>query len=205
MIIPSIIATSQEELDERYAKVKNFGDTIHLDVMDGEFVESHSLDFSFNFLKEKYVEVHLMVTDVMSFVERLLGVGDLFIIPVESETVREIISFLHTEGKQVGLAINPDTKPEKLEPYLDKIEQVTVMTVYPGAYGAEFVPKALETVKWIVAQKRDTLIECDGHMTAKTIPQAKAAGADKFIAGSVLQKSEYPTDMYQLLQQAQDN
>ena len=97
------------------------------------------------------------------------------------------------------MVINPPTKVGVIAPYLDKLDEVLVMTVYPGAYGAEFLPETLDKVKELRKLKPDLNIEVDGGITEKTIQQALEAGANLFVSGSFIMKSEQPEQSFEEL------
>jgi ribulose-phosphate 3-epimerase len=191
-IIPAIIATNQEELNTRINKVKNNFSILQLDVMDGKFVPTHSLDFDF-ILPEtncRY-EAHLMVSNPEEWIEKNHQIADVILVHIEStEEPEKIIDLVKNKGKKIGFVLNPETPIEKIKPYLDQIDEVLVMTVNPGYYGSKFLPEALDKVKVLRELKPNLEIEVDGGIDDKTIKQAYESGANLFISGSYLQKSE---------------
>lgn len=191
-IIPAIIATNQEELNTRINKVKNNFSILQLDVMDGKFVPTHSLDFNFNLPATncKY-EAHLMVSNPEEWIEKNHKIADVILVHIESTKEPEkIIELVKNKGKKIGFVLNPETPIEKIKPYLEKIDEILIMTVNPGYYGSPFLPEALEKVKALRILMPNMEIEVDGGIGAKTIKQAYQAGANLFISGSYLQKSE---------------
>ena len=193
-IVASIIAKSQEELEERIAKVGFMG-TIQLDIMDGKFVSNHSLDFELSLPKGHKYEAHLMVDAPGAWVKENWKKVDLIIMPIESLKGDDLVGFLKDKGKKVGLAINPETTIRKLKPYLNRVDRVLVMTVNPGAYGAGFIPETLEKVRKLRRDNPKLDIEVDGGMKKETIMLAREAGANFFACGSYLQDSENPKDV----------
>ena len=191
-IIPAIIATNQEELNTRINKVKNNFSILQLDVMDGKFVPTHSLDFDF-ILPEtncRY-EAHLMVSNPEEWIEKNHQIADVILVHIQSaEEPEKIIDLVKNKGKKIGFVLNPETPIEKIKPYLDQIDEVLVMTVNPGYYGSKFLPEALDKVKVLSELKPNLEIEVDGGIDDKTIKQAYESGANLFISGSYLQKSE---------------
>ena len=189
-IIPAIIAKTQEELDEAINKVKDFVSILQLDVMDGKFVPSHSLDFDLKLPNLRY-EAHLMVAEPKKWIEKLLDRCEIFLVHFEScDNIPEIISFVKEKGKKIGLVINPETSVDKIKEYLDEIEQVLVMTVNPGAYGSKFLPEMLEKVKQLRELKPGLNIEVDGGINADNIKMVADAGANMFVSGSYVVKAE---------------
>lgn len=194
-IIPSIIATTQAELEERIAKVKDHVDWIQLDVMDGRFVANRSLDFEFTLPETgcKF-EAHLMMYDPVSWIEKNGSKVDIII--VHEETCRgqdrhdAVTSKVTGLGKRLGVAIKPDTQEEMIQHCLGNVDLVLVMTVQPGAYGAEFMPDTLNKVKNLKSMNKSIEIEVDGGIGPGTIGKASIAGANRFVVGSYLQKAD---------------
>jgi ribulose-phosphate 3-epimerase len=180
MIIPSIIAKSQKELDERLKKVKSFK-TIHLDVMDGKFVKNRSLQFNFKLPKNKKFEAHLMIENPKKWIEKNKHKVNNIIVHYESKNnISEILT------KKIGISINPRTKVEKIKPYLNIINKVLIMTVTPGKYGSKFLNSSIKKIKEIKKINPKIKIEVDGGINPKTI---KKIDADSYIVGSYLQNS----------------
>ena len=153
-IIPAIIAKSQQELEEKINLVKDFADLIQLDIMDGIFVPNQSINFSFELPKTNCeFEVHLIVDDPDNWVKRNWQKVNTVLIPIEScEKPKEFIKFFKNPStrlgaRKIGFALNPETPLEAIKDYLDKINQVLIMTVNPGFYGSKFLPETLEKVR----------------------------------------------------------
>ncbi len=189
MIIPSIIAKNQKELDERLSKVKDFK-VVQLDVMDGKFVKNKSLMFSLKLSKKLKYEAHLMVKNPLSWIKKNIKKVDLVIVHYESDHIGESVNYVKDKGKKIGIAINPRTKVKEIENYLFKLDQVLVMTVNPGKYGSKFLGKMLSKVKELGKLKSRLKIEVDGGMNPINVKKARKMGANKFVVGSYLQKSE---------------
>lgn len=191
-IIPAIIATSQEELNTRINKVKDHLSILQLDIMDGKFVPTHSLDFDFKLPQTNCrYEAHLMVNEPKKWIEKNWQIADMILVHFEScKEPQKTIELIKSKGKKAGLVINPKTPLEKIKHYLDKIDEVLIMTVDPGYYGSPFLPETLEKVKELRNLKPDMNIEVDGGINSDTIKQAYQAGANLFICGSYLQKSK---------------
>jgi ribulose-phosphate 3-epimerase len=190
MIIPSIIAKNQKELTERLAKVKDHVKLVQLDVMDGKFVKNKSLMFKLKLDSKLKYEAHLMVKKPLSWIKKNLRKVDLIVVHYEIDNVGEVVNYVKSKRKKVGVAINPKTKVKEIKDYLSKLDQVIVMTVTPGKYGSKFLPKMLSKIKELKKLKPGLKIEVDGSVNLKTIKKIRKAGADKFVVGSYLQKSE---------------
>lgn len=191
-IIPAIIAKSQEEVNTRINKVKDHLPILQLDVMDGNFVPTHSLDFDFKLPETncKY-EAHLMVSNPEEWIEKHHKIADVILVHIEScKEPEKIIELVKNKGKKIGFVLNPQTPLEKIKPYLNQLDQVLIMAVDPGYYGSPFLPETLDKVKELRELKPNLDIEVDGGINAGTIKQAYQAGANLFVSGSYLQKSE---------------
>jgi len=187
-IVPSLIASSQEELDERARKLK--GCFFHLDVMDGAFVPNKSLLFDFSFREKS--EAHLMMKKPCEWLKENAGDVDRIIIHAESDDASNAVKMAKASGKKVGIAINPGTPADAVEEYAKRIDKIVVMTVHPGAYGTTFLPETLGKIKQLRKMYPDVLIEADGGVSPETIEALRKAGADLFVAGSYLQNSDEP-------------
>jgi ribulose-phosphate 3-epimerase len=193
LILPSIIATSQQELDERIAKVKDNFKTFHLDIMDGKFVANESLNFDFVLPDSMEFEAHLMVEQpevwVYQHIDQYMdNIGTLFVHLEACTTPFGLIQFVKQAGKKIGLVINPETAMDELVPFLDLLDYVLFMTVVPGQYGAAFVPEVVGKIERLHQLKPEMLIQVDGCMNPDTIGSVAAVGVTRFVVGSYLQK-----------------
>lgn len=203
IILPSIIANSQKDLDERINNVKNSSGTFHLDIMDGKFVKNKSLMFDFKVLKRKKYQAHLMVRNPVPWINKNEKKVKMIIFHPEpfknNKKILEIIDLIKSKRRKIGLAINPGTSIEKIRPYLEHIDLVLIMTVNPGKYGSKFLPQTLKKVKQLKKIKPSLNIEVDGGINNKTIKKASNAGASIFVSGSYIQKSDNPKETIKLL------
>lgn len=198
-IVASLIAASQSELDSRIAKVRGVVKAMQLDVMDGHFVKAHSLDFDMK-LPRGVFEAHLMVTEPEKWIDKVRGARTIIAHIESCKDPAGFIRAVRKKKKRVGFALNPDTPVSKVKPYLKKIDQVLVMTVHPGKYGAKFIPATLRKVKDLrrLAPKID--IEVDGGINNRNIEKAAAAGANCFVSGSYIMKSKNPRKAFAVLE-----
>jgi len=191
-IIPAIIANSQKEFEEKINKVKDFVDIIQLDFMDGIFVPNNSIDFDFKipFTNCKF-EAHLMVQYPLEWIEKHYNKVDIILVHFESsKNLKKIIDTVKEKNKRIGLVLNPETPIEYIEKYLDEIDQVLIMTVNPGFYGSPFLYKTIDKIKKLRKKCPDLDIEVDGGVTDKTIGSVYEAGANLFVSGSYIIKSD---------------
>jgi ribulose-phosphate 3-epimerase len=191
-IIPAIIAKSQDEFEEKINKVKDYVELVQLDVMDGKFVPNNSINFDFKLPPANCsFEAHLMIDDPEGWVENHADKVDMVLAHIEScKNPEKIIDLVKVKGKKVGFVLNPETPLSSIENYLDEIDQVLIMTVNPGFYGSPFLPEMLEKIKKLREIKPDLNIEVDGGVTNKTIDLVDKAGANLFVSGSYIVKSD---------------
>ena len=201
IVVPAVIAKNQEELEGILEKISGITDLIQLDIMDGYFVPNHSLDFDFRLPRGKYTyEAHLMVRDpdkwIESFGERMDTIIAHFESPVTTlATIRRIKNI----GKLAALALNPGTEIEQIADYLDDLDQVLIMTVNPGFYGSPFLPEVLTKITKLRQIKPELDIEVDGGIKPDTIAMVNQAGANLFVSGSYLVKSDNIQDRINIL------
>ena len=191
-VIPSIIARSQKELDSRIKKINS--NTFHLDIMDGKFVKNKSLWFNFKLIKGKNYHAHLMIKNPQAWIKKHWRKADTIIFHVEScknkKEIDEIVSLIKSRKRKVGIALNPRTPISKIKDHLKKIDFVLIMTVNPGKYGSKFLPKTLKKIRQLRKMKREMEVGVDGGINPRTIRSASGAGANTFVSGSYIQKSE---------------
>ena len=190
LIVPAIIAESQEELDSMLERLKGEVDRVMLDVMDGEFVPNRSLDFDLNLPEGFEYEVHMMAFDPLERLAKMAEKIDIAILHVETLTdIRAAIEHVRELGLKLTLALNPRTGVDVVEPYLDEVDGVLVMTVDPGAYGGRYIPEALDKVRRIREMDGKIPIEVDGGMDVENSRAARGAGANVIASGSFILKS----------------
>lgn len=189
-IIPSIIAKSQTEFNRRYKKVSNLSPILHLDVMDGRFVPTKSLDFELELPRHSF-EAHLMIKDPESWISENYKFAKTIIFHIEAtKNPGKLIKLIKSKKRKVGIAINPKTPIKNLKPYLKSVDKVLFMTVYPGYYGAKFQSSVLKKISELRKANPRLAIGVDGSMNPKTLALAKEAGVNEFTVGSYLQKAE---------------
>jgi ribulose-phosphate 3-epimerase len=195
LISASIMCADLANLEKECLKLELAGvDRIHFDIMDGNFVDNIVLGFALIKTLKKVTgipfEVHLMVLKPGKFIAELLDNGVEYIcIHLEAAgDIAEIIKQVREKGAKIGLVINPQTPVTKLEPYLDKVDMITFMTVEPGFAGQTYQPdvvKKIKAVKEIIENNRYHVeLEADGHMDQNTIPEVVANGVEVIVAGT---------------------
>lgn len=202
LVIPAIIAKNQEELDDIFERISGHANFVQLDVMDGKFVPNRSLDFDFRLPPQKYAyEAHLMVDDPDTWIQAFGKKMDTVIVHFESAaTSRKTIDSIKEMGKRSALALNPETEIEQISDYLDSLDQVLIMTVHPGFYGSSFLPEVMGKIEKLRQMRPELDIEVDGGITPETIELVDEAGANLFVSGSYLIKSDNIQDRIDILQ-----
>ena len=191
-IIPAIIAKSQKEFKEKINKVKDFVDIIQLDFMDGKFVPNNSINFDFKIpASDCEFEAHLMIQDPLKWVEKHYMKVDTVLVHFEScKDPQKVIDIVKKKGKRIGFVLNPETPIDSIQNFLDDIDQVLIMTVNPGFYGSPFLPEMIDKIKKLRKKCPNLDIEVDGGITDKTIGLVNEAGANLFVSGSYIVKSD---------------
>lgn len=212
-ICPSILNANFDALPEEIAKVAEEADLLHLDVMDNVFVPNFTFDLNRSLeiigLSALPVDVHLMVADVD---DKAIDYAaeNTSSITVHYEACRDPLSTLHEirkAGKRAGLAIKPATSFSEVAELSGAFDMLLVMTVEPGFGGQSFMesmmPKVREAREWLRGKGlSETWIQVDGGISLSTIRTAFDAGADTFVAGSAVYRSENPSEMIKALRNA---
>jgi ribulose-phosphate 3-epimerase len=205
IVAPSILAADFSNLAAEVRKVEKAGaDWLHCDIMDGHFVDNISFGPMVVEVIRKQtklpLDVHLMIERADHYVPRFVKAGaNSITVHVESESKHEIdktLQQIREAGCRVGLTLNPATPFALLEPFLDKIDMLLVMTVHPGFGGQSFRAEQMEKVKraaeWNKTRDRKIDIEVDGGINAETARVAIQSGANVLVAGtSVFGASDY--------------
>lgn len=191
-IVPAILVETFEELKRQIQKVDGLFTYVQIDIMDGNFVHNRSFR-EVERIKEigtelKY-ELHLMVNDPVMEMKKWIGVENVFRVIAHIESPLDIEKsweFAKQQGWEFGIALNPDTKLEVLNPHLDCIDLVLFMTVYPGRQGNKFEEKVLPKIAEYLKLEKRPLCAVDGGINLQTIEKFKNLPIDIFYVGSAL-------------------
>ncbi|NVM46268.1 MAG: ribulose-phosphate 3-epimerase [Candidatus Lokiarchaeota archaeon] len=183
-------------------------DFIHVDVSDGKFSSVRNLNLDvFRILNESYqipIIAHMMVIDPPYYIEKIIEYIETFTFHFEIEQDKNgIIEKVRSKGKKVGIAINPDTKIEEIVPYLNAINLVLVMSVYPGGSGQKFIPHSIEKVNDLNKHKEkyDFLIDIDGGIN---IDNAKKLNVDILSSTSTILNASDPNKVISILKHSDE-
>ena len=195
LVAPSLLASDFGRLAEEVRAIEAAGaDWLHLDVMDGHFVPNITfgpdLVRAVKRVATKPLDVHLMIAPADPYLAAFADAGaDIITIHAEAGPhPHRSLQAIRALGKRAGIAINPGTPETAVEPVLDLVDLVLVMTVNPGFGGQSFIKSTMEKVRRISAMTvgRAIAIEVDGGITPETAPQAAQAGATVLVAGSAV-------------------
>ena len=196
-ISPSILSCNFGKLGEEIESLEKAGaDLIHIDVMDGHFVPNITIGpeviKKIRPLTKVPFDVHLMISPVDNFIEDFANAGSdiITIHPEATKDLKKSIELIKKFDKKVGISLNPDSEISLVEPYLNDIDLILVMSVNPGFAGQKFKPevlKKLEKIKKIIVSKNLKLdLEIDGGINFQNSMDAKNAGANILVSGSTI-------------------
>ena len=203
LVAPSILAADFSHLAAEIHRAEEAGaDWLHLDIMDGHFVDNISFGpavvATIRKLTQLPLDVHLMIEHPDHYLPRFLEAGantiTVHVEPEAKHNVAQTLTAIRAAGCGAGVSLNPATPFEAVEPYLGELDLLLVMTVHPGFGGQPFRPEMMEKVKrakeWREANGGRLHIEVDGGINAGTAKLSIENGANVLVAGTSIFRTE---------------
>lgn len=193
IVAPSILSANFAYMGQAIKELQECkADWIHVDVMDGVFVPN--ISFGQKMVKDIRplttlpLDVHLMIVNPERYIKEFADRGaDYITIHIESTpNVKEALALIKQCGKKAGLSVKPATPVSEIEPYLDDLDLILIMSVEPGFGGQKFMPIALDKIREAkkLIGNRDILVEVDGGVGEGNIEEIRQTGVDAVVAGS---------------------
>ncbi|HOP45736.1 MAG: ribulose-phosphate 3-epimerase [Coprothermobacter proteolyticus] len=209
-LVPSLLSADLWCLKDQLDVLKQYQvDTLHVDVMDGNFVPNISMGVPLVESLRKHsdfsLDVHLMIANPERFIETFREAGaDLLTVHVEATYhIHRLIQQIRNVGCKAGVSLNPGTPLELIKPILHMVDLVLVMSVNPGFGGQDFLPETLSKVKMLHQWKQERedykyIVEVDGGINRSNVEQVLNAGAEWIVSGSGVFKGDLKTNLDQL-------
>jgi len=204
-IAPSMLGADFGRMREAAELVAPHSSYLHMDVMDGHFVPN--LTMGVDLVKALKgiapLDVHLMVTDPLNFIDDFHEAGaEIISVHVEANNPGEALEKINEKNIKSGIAFNPSTPKEKIIPFLDIADMILVMSVEPGYCGQSFHENAIDRVKFFKTKYPDKIVEVDGGVSTDNSAILSENGADILVAGSAIFKSKDPIETIGIMKQS---
>lgn len=208
IISPSILSADFAHLADSIAEVRPGTSRIHVDCMDGHFVDNLSIGppvvKSLRPYTDAYLDCHLMCSRPEVLIQPFADAGaDSITVHVELDNISELLDQIKATGVDVGITFNPSTPFSAIVPFLDRVDIVLFMSVNPGFGGQKFIPEVLDKVREADAYRKendlDLVFTIDGGINVDTAKSAAEAGCDVLVAGSAVFSKDNPLEaLYEL-------
>lgn len=195
VVAPSLLAANHSDFRAGIRTIEQAGlGWVHLDIMDGHFVPNISFGpqvvADLRPLTKLHFDVHLMLTHPDRFIAAFAKAGaERLTVHIEADhDMAKTLAAIKAAGLKAGIALNPDSDPRRLLPYLESVDLVLCMTVFPGFGGQAFIPAVLDSIRFLADERTrrglDYRLEVDGGVNVETGRRCREAGADTLVAGT---------------------
>lgn len=193
-IIPTILTEDSDLALKQIAELRGVAEWLQVDVIDGTMTENSTLDLHdlVGEVDDFKIEVHLMVNNPENYLEACesLEAKRVYFHLEVVESPSAVLEAMKNYRFQRGIVLSPQTEIEAVFPYLDEIQAVQIMTVFPGKQGQKFMPEMLEKVKKLKQQFPKKWVSVDGGVNEKNIKEVQQSGVDAVGVGSAIMKGE---------------
>ena len=201
-IAPSMLGADFGRMREAAEMIGPHSAYLHMDVMDGHFAPNLTMgpDLVKSLDGIAPLDVHLMVTDPIDFIEAFRDAGaEIISVHVEANNPLKALESIKKNNMKAGIAINPSTPENSIEPFIDLADLILVMSVEPGYGGQDFHEDAIERVRHYKEAYPNKIIEVDGGVGPLNSERLADAGADILVAGSAIFKADDPIEIVKIM------
>ena len=204
-IAPSMLGADFGKMREAAEMVAPHSAYLHMDVMDGHFVPNLTMGPDLVKALEGIapLDVHLMVTNPIDFIEDFRDAGaEIISVHVEANNPLKALKSIKKNNMKAGIALNPSTPENSIEPFIGLADMILVMSVEPGYCGQDFHENTIERVRHYKKTYPDKIIEVDGGVSPSNSERLVDAGADILVAGSAIFKAEDPIEIVKIMKRS---